>query len=148
MNDNMCLDVPGGDPTRSEDLQMWQCNGQHGQVWSYDVNTMSIYPYKTGEKMCLDTDQGSLSPGTGVNLYPCSPGKGMRWISPAPSPPPPPPFPGCQGAIRQFKANSDKSKCWHIDGGTQPKNGDKVMLRRCDGGDHKKFMWCSDGRIV
>jgi len=80
MNDNMCLDIPGGDPTKSANLQIWPCNRADGQYWMYDGNTMSIYPYKTGEKMCMDVDRGATDPGTMINVYGCTPGTGgEKW---------------------------------------------------------------------
>jgi len=80
INDNMCLDVPGGDPSQSANLQIWPCNRADGQYWMYDGNDMSIFPYKTGEKMCMDLDGAKTDPGTMINVYGCSPGAGgEKW---------------------------------------------------------------------
>lgn len=82
MDDGMCLDVPGGDPSKALNLQIWPCNGANGQYWQYDGNAMAIYPWKTGEKMCMDTNAGSSTPGTKVMTYACNPGgqwEAQRW---------------------------------------------------------------------
>lgn len=81
LDERFCLDVPGGDPSKASDLQTWTCNGQGGQYWEYDQKTMAIYPANTGEKMCVDTEHGSTSGGTHVNLYNCVPGSGQAWLA-------------------------------------------------------------------
>jgi len=48
----------------------------------YDGNAMAIYPWKTGENMCMDVSGGSTSAGTHVINYPCSPGgkwQAQKW---------------------------------------------------------------------
>jgi len=48
----------------------------------YDGNAMAIYPWKTGENMCMDVSGGSTSAGTRVINYPCSPGgkwQAQKW---------------------------------------------------------------------
>jgi len=81
MNDRLCLDVPGGDPTQISYLQLWDCNGQKGQNWHYDQKTLAIYPATTNEKMCMDVAGGSTQAHTEVLVYTCSPGSGEKWLT-------------------------------------------------------------------
>merc|ERR1711879_422312 len=82
MDHSFCMDVPGGDPSKTQALQMWKCNGQAGQYWGYDGNTMAIYPTKTGESMCLDLASGSTNPGTEAIVYYCKPGQNNeKWYT-------------------------------------------------------------------
>jgi hypothetical protein len=73
MNKNMCLDVPGGNPYVSSNMEMWECNGSGGQIWGYNSVKMAIYNAKTGlqnsKGMCLDTASGSTARGTSVVNY-------------------------------------------------------------------------------
>merc|ERR1711939_1049157 len=80
-NREMCLDVPGGDPSKASDLELWECNGAKGQYWQYDPQTNAISPASIGEKMCVDVRGGGTKAGTLVNLWTCSPGSGEKWSS-------------------------------------------------------------------
>merc|ERR1712154_108335 len=95
LNDQLCLDVPGGDPSKVSSLQMWPCNTKAGQYWKYDSNNLAVYPSKTGETMCMDVNGGATKPGTSVIVYDCKPGTGEKWnTGDGPSPVP---VPKCVG---------------------------------------------------
>jgi hypothetical protein len=81
MDTNFCVDVPGGDPSGTGPLQMWSCNSHAGQYWKYDGNTMAVYPASAGEKECIDLENGSTNPGTGVILWGCQGGNNERWYT-------------------------------------------------------------------
>merc|ERR1711939_866257 len=78
--DNMCMDIPGGDPSVTSYLQMYPCNGAAGQYWGYDYNAMAISPTQGWQfdNMCMDVDASS---GKLVNYW-CSPGgswQAQKW---------------------------------------------------------------------
>lgn len=148
-NQSMCLDIPGDDVTKPNNLQMWQCNSKAGQYWEYDNKDMAVFPANAGETMCMDLVGASTKTGTLVNSYFCSPGKGEQWYAgngPPPAPTPAP-SPTCVGKPGYFQLNKDPTKCMDIVGGS-PAKGAQMQIWGCNGQDHQKFIWCSDNRIV
>jgi hypothetical protein len=88
MDETMCLDVPGGDPSKPYNLQMWKCTKAGGQYWQYDYDDMLVYPAalgaesNRGHKMCMDINGGTPTPGSRVLIYNCEKG-GEPWYTPA-----------------------------------------------------------------
>ena len=61
-----CIDVPGGDLTPGNVLQIWDCNQLDNQKWGYDSEQKTIYLASSAEaSVCMDLTGGDATPGTG-----------------------------------------------------------------------------------
>ncbi|MFD0689176.1 endo-1,4-beta-xylanase [Actinomadura fibrosa] len=111
-----CLDVPSASTADGVQVQLWDCNGNGNQQWTYtSANELKVYGNK-----CLDA--AGTGNGVKVQIYSC-------W----------------GGANQQWRVNSDgtivgvqSGLCLDASGqGTG--NGTPVQLYSCWGGDNQKW---------
>jgi poly(3-hydroxybutyrate) depolymerase len=70
-----CLDVPGSSQTGGTQVQLWDCNGQTNQQWTYtSAGQLQVYGSD-----CLDADNQGTSPGTKAIIWPCNGQANQRW---------------------------------------------------------------------
>jgi alpha-galactosidase len=71
-----CLDVPNSTQTNGTGLQIWDCNGDAGQIWtSTSSGQLTVY----GGAKCLDAYNNQTSPGTKVEIWDCNGGSNQQW---------------------------------------------------------------------
>ena len=73
-----CLDDPSGTTTGGTQQQIWGCNGQPNQTWTYTSSgqlTLSL----GGGVYCLDANAGGTSPGTKAIIWTCNGQANQRW---------------------------------------------------------------------
>jgi hypothetical protein len=74
-NSGRCVDVPGGTQTGGTQVQLWDCNGQSNQQWTYtSAGELRVYG---GD--CLDANAQGTSPGTKVIIWPCDGQQNEKW---------------------------------------------------------------------
>merc|ERR1712194_723051 len=56
-----CLDLPGGDTSNGNQLQLWDCNGYNNQKWIFAANAYKIV-YADNPSKCIDV-AGSWNDG-------------------------------------------------------------------------------------
>lgn len=66
---HLCLDLPGGDTTNGNFLQLWTCNGMAHQYWVYDSSNSRIRSAADSSK-CLDA--GDLQNGNSLQIWDCN----------------------------------------------------------------------------
>ena len=71
-----CLDVIGRSTQARTGVNIYDCNGQDNQAWTYtSAGELKVYDDRT----CLDVrGQDTTSPAT-VQIYPCNGGDNQRW---------------------------------------------------------------------
>jgi hypothetical protein len=70
-----CLDVPGGTQTGGTQVQLWDCNGQTNQQWTYtSAGELRVYG---GD--CLDANAQGTTPGTKAIIWPCNGQVNQKW---------------------------------------------------------------------
>lgn len=113
-----CLDVPGGSQTGGSQIQLWDCNGQSNQQWSYTAaGELRVF---AGD--CLDASGQGTSPGTKAIIWPCNGQQNEKW---------------------QFNANGtitgvQSGLCLDATGaGTA--NGTLIELWTCNGGSNQQW---------
>lgn len=76
-----CVDVPSGDLTNGNPIEIWQCNGSPQQQWGCDESNGSVYLSSSSDaSKCLDLQNGGLGDGTPVQLWDCIGGLGnQQW---------------------------------------------------------------------
>jgi endo-1,4-beta-xylanase len=68
-----CVDVPNASHNNGTRVQLWDCNGQSNQAWTYtDSKQLTVYG-----NMCLDA-AGSGN-GAAVQIYSCWGGANQQW---------------------------------------------------------------------
>lgn len=85
-----CLDADtnGGGLDRNK-VQLWKCNQQYNQEWSFQANSYTVYGYfqlmnrgwvAAGRHLCLDADASStITNGTKVQLWTCNGQQNQSW---------------------------------------------------------------------
>lgn len=73
-NTNLCLDVPGGDPSNGNQLWLWECNGAESQRWRFDNWQIRYAP---DESKCIDA--GDMSEGKQAYLWDCNGQPQQAW---------------------------------------------------------------------
>ncbi|MFB9251448.1 ricin-type beta-trefoil lectin domain protein, partial [Sphaerisporangium melleum] len=75
VNANRCLDVPSQSTTNGTQLQLWDCNGQTNQSWTYTSGkALQVYGNK-----CLDANGQGTSNGTQVIIWDCNGQANQQW---------------------------------------------------------------------
>ncbi len=69
-----CLDIPAGNASDGVRVQMWECNGQAPQKWTFQSDGTL-----RGLGKCLDPAGGALSNGTPIQIANCSGNPVQRW---------------------------------------------------------------------
>jgi endo-1,4-beta-xylanase len=68
-----CIDVPNASHNNGTRVQLWDCNGQSNQTWTYTASKqLTVYG-----NMCLDA-AGSGN-GSGIQIYSCWGGANQQW---------------------------------------------------------------------
>jgi hypothetical protein len=70
-----CLDVPNSSTTNGTQVQLWDCNGQANQSWTYTSGRQLIV---YGNK-CLDASGQGTAPGTAVIIWDCNGQANQQW---------------------------------------------------------------------
>jgi cytochrome c len=71
-----CVDVPGATTTNGTQLQLWDCNGNTNQRWTYNATSKALTVY--GNK-CVDANaQGTIN-GTQVIIWNCNGQANQQW---------------------------------------------------------------------
>jgi hypothetical protein len=119
---NMCLDTHAPDMANNgAKVQVWSCNGQPQQRWSYDV-VMNAIRLSNGK--CLDVHAPDMTTNGGkVQVWQCNGQPQQRWIM----------LPG--GAIRNMMG-----MCLDVHAPAQTTNGGKVQVWSCNGSIQQRFV--------
>ncbi|MFI0723564.1 endo-1,4-beta-xylanase [Streptomyces sp. NPDC021224] len=112
-----CVDVPNSTTTDGTQLQLWDCNGQTNQHFTYT---------SAGELQILGKclDAAGTGNGVKVQIYSCWGGDNQKW-----------------------RVNSDGSVVGVQSGlcldavGAASANGTKIQLYSCSGGSNQKWAW-------
>jgi endo-1,4-beta-xylanase len=111
-----CLDVPNASTTDGTQVQLWDCNGNSNQQWSYtSANEFKVYGNK-----CLDA--AGTGNGAKVQIYSCWGGDNQKW-----------------------RVNSDGTIVGVQSGlcldavGQGTGNGTQIQLYSCSGGSNQKW---------
>ncbi|GAA0412425.1 RICIN domain-containing protein [Microbispora corallina] len=75
VNANRCLDVPNASTTNGLQLQLWDCNGQANQQWTY-TSSKQLQVYGT---KCLDANGQGTANGTQVIIWDCNGQTNQQW---------------------------------------------------------------------
>ncbi|NKZ06675.1 1,4-beta-xylanase [Actinomadura latina] len=116
-----CLDVPNASTTDGVQVQLWDCNGNSNQEWTYtSAGELKVYGNK-----CLDA--AGTGNGTKVQIYSCWGGDNQKW-----------------------RVNSDETIVGVQSGlcldasGQGTGNGTQIQLYSCWGGGNQKWTGLSD----
>ncbi len=115
---NRCLDVTGASQTSGTEVEIWDCNGQSNQRWTYTSSgELRVYGNK-----CLDVYNRGTADGTSVIIWDCNGQDNQQWRL------------NSDGTITAVGAN----KCLDVSGaGTA--NGTKVQIWTCHGGTNQRW---------
>ncbi|TLP52583.1 beta-xylosidase [Microbispora tritici] len=75
VNASRCLDVPGASTANGSQLQLWDCNGQANQQWTYTSSKqLQVYGNK-----CLDAEAAGTANGTRAIIWDCNGQANQQW---------------------------------------------------------------------
>ncbi len=118
---NRCLDVPNQATATGTRLNIWDCNGQANQQWTY-TSAQELTVYSGGSVRCLDASGAGTANGTPVIIWTCHGGANQKWNR------------NSDGTIR----NVQSGLCVEVSGsGTA--NGSQVQLWSCTGGANQRW---------
>src|SRR6185295_13982817 len=70
-----CIDVPNATQTNGTRVQLWDCNGQSNQQWTYTAGKqLQVYGSK-----CLDANGQGTANGTAVIIWDCNGQANQQW---------------------------------------------------------------------
>ncbi|MEU4368312.1 non-reducing end alpha-L-arabinofuranosidase family hydrolase [Micromonospora chersina] len=70
-----CIDVPNATQTNGTRVQLWDCNGQSNQQWTYTTSKqLMVYGTK-----CLDANGAATGNGTGIIIWDCNGQSNQQW---------------------------------------------------------------------
>ncbi|WP_182899350.1 RICIN domain-containing protein, partial [Microbispora sp. H10830] len=111
-----CLDVPNASTSDGTQVQLWDCNGQSNQQWSYtSAQELRVYGNK-----CLDA--AGTGNGAKVQIYSCWGGDNQKWRL------------NSDGTIVGVQSNLCLDA---VGAGTS--NGTQIQLYSCWGGNNQKW---------
>jgi hypothetical protein len=115
-----CLDINNSSTTNGVQAQLWDCNGQANQRWTYTSGKqLTIYGTK-----CLDAYNRGTTNGTTVVIWDCNGQNNQQWNM------------NSDGTIR----NVQSGLCVDASGAATA-NGTKIILWSCGTGDNQKWSW-------
>ncbi|MEV5745604.1 ricin-type beta-trefoil lectin domain protein [Microbispora rosea] len=75
VNAGRCLDVPNVSQTNGTQLNLWDCNGQTNQQWTYTSSRqLQVYGNK-----CLDAEAAGTANGTRAIIWDCNGQANQQW---------------------------------------------------------------------
>jgi hypothetical protein len=115
-----CLDINNSSTVNGTQAQLWDCNGQENQKWTYTSSKqLTVYGNK-----CLDAYNTGTTNGTKVVIWDCNGQTNQQWNIKS------------DGTI----AGVQSGLCLDPSGaGTA--NGTKIVLWSCGTGDNHKWSW-------
>ena len=115
-----CLDINNSSTVNGTQAQLWDCNGQANQKWTYTASKqLTIYGNK-----CLDAYGAGTTNGTKVAIWDCNGQPNQQWNIKS------------DGTI----AGVQSGLCLDPSG-TGTANGTKIVLWSCGTGDNQKWSW-------
>ncbi|MCZ4101729.1 1,4-beta-xylanase [Streptomyces sp. So13.3] len=113
-----CIDINGSSTVNGTQAQLWDCNGQTNQRWTYTSGKqLMIYGNK-----CLDAMAKGTSNGTAVVIWDCNGGANQQWNI------------NTNGTI----AGGQSGLCLDAVGAATA-NGTKIQLYSCGSGSNQKW---------
>ena len=71
-----CLDIIGNGTANGSQVELWDCNGVGGQVWTQQADGSLLNP-QSGR--CLDSPSGATANGTRLQIYDCNGSAGQKF---------------------------------------------------------------------
>ena len=113
-----CLDVPNAATTNGTQVQLWDCNAQTNQSWTYTSGKqLQVYGNK-----CLDANGQGTTSGTSAIIWDCNGQTNQQWNINA------------NGTITGVQSGL----CLDANGAATA-NGTKVQLWTCHGGTNQQW---------
>ena len=115
-----CLDINNSATANGTQAQLWDCNGQSNQAWTYTSGKqLTIYGNK-----CLDAYNQGTTNGTMVVIWDCNSQTNQQWNV------------NSDGTIRSVQSGL----CVDASGAATA-NGTKIVLWSCGTADNQKWSW-------
>jgi hypothetical protein len=112
-----CLDINNSSTTNGTQAQLWDCNGQANQTWTYTTGQqLTVY----GGGKCLAALNQGTTAGTPAVIWDCNGQASQQWTV------------GADGTIRGVQSGL----CLDANG-AQTGNGTKIILWGCGSGDNQ-----------
>ena len=113
-----CVDVPNASTTNGTQVQLWDCNGQANQSWTYtSARQLQVYGSK-----CLDAANRGTTNGTMVIIWDCNGQTNQQWNVNA------------NGTITGVQSGL----CLDANGAATA-NGTRIILWSCNGGTNQQW---------
>jgi endo-1,4-beta-xylanase len=122
-----CLDVPGSSTAPGTQLDISDCSGGAGQIWT-GTSSGQLTVYSGGSQMCLDAFGGQTAPGTKVEIWSCNGGANQQWAV------------NSNGTITGVQSGL----CLDVTGASTA-SGALVELWTCNGGSNQQWTLGSSG---
>jgi hypothetical protein len=116
---NRCMDINGASTTNGVQAQLWDCNGNTNQRWTYNASSKQLLVYGT---KCLDAFGAGTTNGTATVIWDCNGGTNQQWNLNA------------NGTITGVQSGL----CLDA-GGAAVANGTKLQLWSCTGGTNQQW---------
>jgi hypothetical protein len=115
-----CLDINNSSTTNGTQAQLWDCNGQGNQAWTYtSTKQLTIYGNK-----CLDAYNAGTTNGTAAVIWDCNGQTNQQWNV------------NSDGTVTGVQSGLCLDA---YNAGTA--NGTKVVLWACGTGDNQRWSW-------
>jgi len=115
---NRCIDVPNSSTTNATQVQLWDCNGNANQRFTYTSGKqLQVYGNK-----CLDASGKGTTNGTAVIIYDCNGQANQQWNVNSSGT-----ISGVQSGLCLDAANASTA------------NGTKIQLYSCGSGSNQKW---------
>jgi len=124
-NNKKCLDLPGGDSTPGNKLQLWDCNGNSNQRWIFGSGSWSIQ-YANDPSKCIDISGGLMQDGTPLQIWGCNGAADQKWG-----------YDATKGTI-YAASSADASLCMDLPGSSL-NDGTNLQVWGCNG--HRNQQW-------
>ncbi|KOU47740.1 hypothetical protein ADK54_12660 [Streptomyces sp. WM6378] len=74
LQDNLCLDIPGGHAVIGAQIQQWGCNGSDAQRWNFVHvdSTHFLVQSSLDTNLCINNWEGGDKTGNHIKLYNCA----------------------------------------------------------------------------
>ncbi|MBD0742270.1 RICIN domain-containing protein [Streptomyces sp. CBMA152] len=74
LQDNLCLDIPGGNAVIGAQIQQWGCNGTPAQQWNFVHvdSTHFLVQSAINTNLCINNWEGGDKTGNHIKLYNCA----------------------------------------------------------------------------